>query len=247
MIDSSLAAALLALILVAAGIATSPLERRAYRAGAPASRKLVAYAVTILLMWALTAAAVSLYGWAPLLVSPGASAAWLPAAALVAPFLFVLLAAFFILALQPFLQSLRGLRWRRAYAAAIRREFAGIPGFIPNDVAERGTWILLSLTAGLCEEILYRGFLIRFLHDGSLALPIWGALALSSLCFGLGHAYQGRKGVVTSTIAGLGFGLLFLLSGSLIPGIVLHALIDLQMVYVMRPIPDGAGAAAEPA
>ena len=245
--DSSLGASLLALILTVAGISTSPLERWAYRADAPASHKRVAYAMTILFLWVLTVAAVSLYGRAPLLVSPVAPAAWLPAPALAGPVLSVLLAAFFLLALQPFLQSLRGLRWRRAYAAAIRREFAGIPGFIPDDAAERGTWILLSLTAGLCEETLYRGFLIRFLHEGAPALPIWGALAASSLCFGLGHVYQGRKGVVNSTFAGLAFGLLFLLSGSLVPGIVLHALIDLQMVYVMRPIPEGAGSAAEPA
>jgi membrane protease YdiL (CAAX protease family) len=245
--DPALVAWLLVGILAVGGVATSPFDRWAYRAGAGASHKLCGYAVTILYLWTLMAVAVWRYGWPRLLVSPESIAAWLPAPALFAPFLFVVLASFFILALLPFLQSLRGLRWRRAYAAAIRREFARIPGFVPNDATERGVWIVVSLTAGLCEEILFRGFLIRFLHEGAPALPIWGALAVSCLCFGLGHAYQGAKGVVNTTIAGLGFGLLFLLSGSLVPGIVLHALIDLQMIYVMRPIPEGAGAAAEPA
>ena len=44
-----------------------------------------------------------------------------------------------------FVQSLRGLRWRRAYQAAIRREFAAIPGFVPDNAAERAIWIVLSL------------------------------------------------------------------------------------------------------
>ena len=58
----------------------------------------------------------------------------------------------------------------------------------------------------------------------------------SSVAFGLGHVYQGFKGVLMTTIAGLGLGLLFLLSGSLVPSMVLHALLDLQMVYVLSPI-----------
>jgi membrane protease YdiL (CAAX protease family) len=231
---------LLAGLLAFGGVAASPLERWAYRADAGASRKFLGYALTILYLWALTAIALSIFGWAPLLISPGAAAVWLPAPALVAPFLFAMLAAFFVLALLPFFQSLRGLRWRRAYAAAIRRAFAGIPGLIPDNAAERRIWVVLSLTAGICEEILFRGFLIRFLHEGGLALPIVGALALSCLCFGLGHAYQGYKGILHTTLAGLGFGLLFLLSGSLIPCVILHALMDLQMIYVLRPIPGEA-------
>ena len=241
MSDSAIFAWFLAFILALGGAAITPFERWAYRSEAAARRKLVGYATTIVYLWTLAAVAVWIYGWAPLLVSPGPAASWLPAATLVAPFLFAMLSAFFVLALLPFLQSLRGLRWRRAYEAAIRRAFAGIPGFVPNDAVERRVWILLSLSAGLCEEILFRGFLIRFLHEGALALPIAGALAVSSLCFGLGHAYQGFKGALNGTIAGLCLGLLFLLSGSLVPCIVLHALMDLQMVYVLRPVrPEAA-------
>jgi membrane protease YdiL (CAAX protease family) len=62
-----------------------------------------------------------------------------------------------------------------------------------------------------------------------------GALAASSLIFGLGHAYQGFKGVLSTAVAGLFLGLLFLLSGALIPAMALHALLDLQVVYVLWP------------
>ncbi|HEX5258111.1 MAG TPA: CPBP family intramembrane glutamic endopeptidase [Sphingomicrobium sp.] len=217
--------------------ATSPFERWAYRAGAGASRKFLAYGISILGLWALTAVAVWIYGWARLLSAPEPTVP-----TIVAPVLVPVVAAFFVFALLPLVQSLRGLAWRRAYAAAIRREFARIPGFIPNNAAERAVWIVLSLTAGICEEVLLRGFLIRFLHGGPLNLSLAAALTLSCLCFGLGHLYQGLKGVITTAIAGFAFGILFLVSGSLIPCIVLHALIDLQIIYVMRPIPEQAAA-----
>jgi membrane protease YdiL (CAAX protease family) len=234
---------LLAGILAVLGLATSRFERSAYRAGTGGSSTLVVYTVSILCSWSLTAVAVSIYGWAPLLIAPG----WaVPAIATLV--LAAAVAVFFVVALLPLLQGLRGPRKRRAYEAAIRREFAEIPGFIPNSAAERAVWIPFSLTAGICEEILYRGFLIHFLHDGAFALPIVGALAASSVLFGLGHVYQGPKSVLTITIGGFGFGLLFLLSGSLIPCIVLHAIMDLQMLYVVRPLPGEAAAAApEPA
>jgi membrane protease YdiL (CAAX protease family) len=63
----------------------------------------------------------------------------------------------------------------------------------------------------------------------------------------LGHLYLGLNGVLRTAIIGLGFGLLFLLSGSLIPCIVVHALMDLQMVYVMRPISDDSAGVPETA
>jgi membrane protease YdiL (CAAX protease family) len=238
MYHPTFAADLLAVALALLG-ATSPFERWAYRGDAGASRKFLGYGASILGLWALTAVAVWIYGWARLLSAPEPRLS--PIAALI---LIPVVAAFFVFALLPLLQSLRGPRWRRAYAAAIRREFASIPGFVPNNATERAVWIVLSLTAGICEEVLLRGFLIRFLHGGPLNLSVAGALAVSCLCFGLGHLYQGLKGVITTAIAGFAFGILFLLSGSLIPCIVLHALMDLQMAYVMRPIPDQAAVPA---
>jgi len=238
--NPDLIADLLAGVLALLGVATYHFERWAYRAGAAASRKFLGYAEVTLLLWTLTATAVWTYGWERLLESPVASGSWLPAPAITGPLSAVVLAGFFLLTLLPLVQSLRGRRWRRAYQAAIRRVFAetGVPGMIPNDPAERAAWIGVSLTAGVCEEVLFRGFLIRFLHGGALDLPLAGALAGSCLCFGLAHVYLGLKGVLRTAITGFGFGLLYLLSGSLVPCIVLHALMDLQMVYVMRPISE---------
>jgi membrane protease YdiL (CAAX protease family) len=234
----SLAADILAAALVVAIPLTAPFERRIYGGDPKTPLKLAAYGANIVLSWTLTAVAVWIDGWGRLSISPTAGQAWLWAPTISSVMLWVGVAAYLVLGLLPLLQSLRGLRWRRAYAAAYRRSFSSIPGMLPNTAVERLSWIPLSLTAGICEEVLFRGFLIRFLHESSFGLPVAWALVASSLLFGLGHAYQGVKGVVGSTIGGFAFGLLFLLSGSLFACVILHALVDLQVPYLLRPMPE---------
>jgi membrane protease YdiL (CAAX protease family) len=234
----SLAAEILAGALTLAIPLTGPFERWAYRSNPGTSLKLVVYGLNVVLLWTLAAAAVWIDGWGRLSESPAAGADWLWAQAISAPLLGVAVGGYLILALLPLFQSLRGPRWRRAYAAAFRRAMADIPGFLPNTAIERTAWIVVSLTAGICEETLFRGFLLHFLHAGGLGLPIAAALVASSLVFGLGHFYQGAKGVLATSVTGFVFGLLFLLSGSLIACIVLHVLVDLQVAFVMRPVRD---------
>jgi len=236
----------LAGLLAVMGLCTAPLERRVYGSACGPGPKLIAYGITIAVLWTLAAAAIWACGWAPLLHSPAAPAAWLPGAKITAPVIGALTGVYLLVALLPLFQSLRGPRWRGAYAAGIRRGFSTLPGFLPNTGAERAAFILVSLSAGVCEEILFRGFLIRLFHHGALALPLAGALAVSSLIFGLVHLYQGFKGVLSTAIAGLALGLLFLLSGNLIPAMVLHALLDLQVVYVLWPASTKAARVAAP-
>ena len=61
------------------------------------------------------------------------------------------------------------------------------------------------------------------------------ALATASLIFGPGHSYQGIKGVIGTAVGWLFPGLLFLLGGNLIPAMVLHALLDTLVAFVLRP------------
>jgi len=60
-------------------------------------------------------------------------------------------------------------------------------------------------------------------------------LLVAAVIFGLQHLYQGAKGVGSTAVVGVLFGLLFLLSGSLILPMVLHAALDLRLLTVLRP------------
>ena len=97
---------------------------------------------------------------------------------------------------------------------------------LPKTPTERAVWIIVSITAGVCEEILYRGWLLS-LFAATLG-SVWLGLLISSIIFGFAHTYQGRNGILGTGVLGAMFGLLFIFSGSLIPGQVLHAVIDLN-------------------
>jgi len=94
----------------------------------------------------------------------------------------------------------------------------------PRSQAERRVFVLVCITAGVCEEILYRGLLTAVL---SAALGTWPAVVLATLIFGLGHAYQGLKGIGKTAAAGLVMALLALGSGSLFIPMLVHTVIDL--------------------
>jgi CAAX protease family protein len=94
----------------------------------------------------------------------------------------------------------------------------------PRTRFELGWWVALSLTAGVCEEFIFRGYLIWAFQP---FFGLWGAGAFSLVVFAAGHAYQGATGVVATGIAGGLLTLVVLISGSLLPAIALHALVDI--------------------
>lgn len=59
-------------------------------------------------------------------------------------------------------------------------------------------------------------------------MNVGAAIALSAVAFGLGHAYQGKKGILKTTAVGLVMNGIVLLTGWLIPAMVVHAIIDVN-------------------
>lgn len=108
--------------------------------------------------------------------------------------------------------------------AKLRKQLEHIK-ILPRSNAELIVFILVSLTAGIWEELIYRGFLFWFFAP-HVSLP--GIVILSSLVFAVGHAYQGWRGVMFSGSLGVLFGLLFAASGSLWWLMAAHALVDLN-------------------
>jgi hypothetical protein len=96
---------------------------------------------------------------------------------------------------------------------------------LPATFAESAAWILVSITAGFCEELVYRGYLQRQLWSLTANLP--AAVVLQSLIFGLGHIYQGWKPALVTAIFGLIFGAVAAWRRSLVPGMLAHAAQDI--------------------
>ncbi len=119
----------------------------------------------------------------------------------------------------------------RTYRAA--HAFKSLEYFFPATPTERRWWAFVCVTAGCCEETLFRGFMLHYLHVLPWTMNLTLALLISSLIFGLNHLYGGVSGVVGSAIGGFLLGLLFLLGGNLFLPIILHALIDLRMLVIL--------------
>jgi uncharacterized protein len=95
---------------------------------------------------------------------------------------------------------------------------------VPRTRSELGWWIALSLSAGFCEEFIFRGYLLWVFQ---LGLGLWAAAAFSVVVFAVAHAYQGIKGILATGIVGGLFTVVVVICGSLWPAIVLHALVDI--------------------
>jgi len=117
-------------------------------------------------------------------------------------------------------RKLAGLSAERR--AALRSRSAHLLPLAPHTAREYGWWLCVSFTAGICEELLYRGFLVWALQPW---IGLWWAALVSIIVFGALHGYQGKD---VARPAAVGFLLqgFALLNGSILPGIVVHAMLD---------------------
>jgi CAAX protease family protein len=101
----------------------------------------------------------------------------------------------------------------------------GIGTLLPQGPLEVALWVGLSVSAGICEEAIFRGYLMRQLHalSGSAAIGLLG----QGVIFGVSHGYQGVRLVITITAYGVAYGLLARWRRSLRPGMVAHAWQDI--------------------
>jgi membrane protease YdiL (CAAX protease family) len=127
------------------------------------------------------------------------------------------------------------------YARALR-------AVVPTDRAQWIAFIAVAASAGICEEFLYRGYALTVLSAMTGSVII-GTL-LSSVAFGLGHAYQGRAGMVGTAVTGLLYAIVFLATGSLYPCMLGHFVQDMVGAAVLsRTLKDDSEArtVADPA
>ncbi len=192
-----------------------PKFKRALKSGEPGVRSRQ-YRRTILRQWGLTILALTI--WVRSGRSFDALGLGVPAGA-----------AFFIgLVLAAGLAQF----WRIQIRAALEHDktrarlvdqLRAVAPILPTSPTELRLFTALSLTAGMCEEILFRGYLIWYLER---YVGVAGAVILSSILFGIGHIYQGRRQAFKIIFLGLLLALFYVGSGSLWIPIALHAALD---------------------
>jgi uncharacterized protein len=131
------------------------------------------------------------------------------------------------------LLDLLRLKYDAKYQTAIKSrlqsvqmpEYMGL--LMPSTSKEKVLYGLVAISAGVTEEILYRGFLTYVLLTSFPALGIWLSIFVAAFLFGLGHLYQGISGVLRTFILGLILSMVYLATGTLLLCIIIHMLIDL--------------------
>jgi membrane protease YdiL (CAAX protease family) len=97
-----------------------------------------------------------------------------------------------------------------------------IAALAPGSVGELLLFLLLSLSAGFCEELLFRGYFQQQFSRMARG-RVWVGVVASSLLFGFAHLYEGAAGVILISIFGAMFSLLALYRRSLRSGMMAHA------------------------
>jgi membrane protease YdiL (CAAX protease family) len=113
---------------------------------------------------------------------------------------------------------------------ALAVQLKPVAALLPRTAAERWVFALLALTAGICEEVLYRGFGLAALRWAAPGLGHPALIAITALAFGMAHLYQGGRGVALTGLAGAYFAWIAISTGSLVPVMVLHAILDLRIL-----------------
>jgi membrane protease YdiL (CAAX protease family) len=107
----------------------------------------------------------------------------------------------------------------------LRRQVVSVAELMPHTEQEYRWFKILSVTAGICEELVFRGFMIWYLAHW---MPMWLAALVGGVVFGLAHWYQGTAGVIKTGITGIIMGALYVATGSLLWPAIVHAAIDIQ-------------------
>ncbi len=101
--------------------------------------------------------------------------------------------------------------------------------FLPKNWSEFFSYLFLAFSAGICEEVVYRGFMVNYLMS-VFEDPIIGfnmAVIFPAIVFGVVHMYQGMKSVLKISIMSLLFSTIFIFSQSLLIVVVLHSAVDI--------------------
>ncbi len=117
---------------------------------------------------------------------------------------------------------------------------AAFEALLPRTREERRYAVAGAITAGVCEELLYRAFFIAVGVQLFHLSPTAAAVA-SVVIFAVAHVYQGWRGMLAVTLLAVLLTILYVRSASLLLPVILHVLVDLRALLLLEPSPAGAG------
>lgn len=109
---------------------------------------------------------------------------------------------------------------------------------LPVSKQEKGLFWLVALSVGVCEEIIFRAFLVQYLYEHFFGYSLLICFIVAALIFGLGHFHQGVNGVFNATIFALVMSFCLVTTRNLALPIVLHIIYDLKVLFLPQSHED---------
>ncbi len=210
-----------ALGLLALAVCVIPLlDHRKSTPDAEPPTPMTTYRQTMVMLWVLAAVCVAGWllsgrtleeiGWRPVAPGWGGLLAWALAGS----------------ALVYCLYQIVGTAVSAKTRASVRRQLGQVELDLvrPQSREDAVAFQALSITAGVTEEVIFRGVLLVSI---SLVAPLWAAALISLAAFILLHAYQGLGGLVRVAPTAVFLTAIVLAGGSLWPAILAHIVIDM--------------------
>ena len=104
-------------------------------------------------------------------------------------------------------------------------DLQAVARILPQSNIERAVWILISLTAGFCEEFLFRGYLQTQLI--AFTRNVYAGIIISACVFGAMHIYQGAAPAISIAALGAWLGIVAHKRKTIRSGIIAHSLQDI--------------------
>jgi len=101
----------------------------------------------------------------------------------------------------------------------------------PQSAIERLVFFFVVVTVAICEELIYRGFLQHLFS--ALFSSVVAGLLLSAALFSVAHLYQGPRGITTTGVVGILFGVARAWTGTQLPGMLSHFIADLVAGFLL--------------
>jgi len=133
--------------------------------------------------------------------------------------------SFIVLAISYLVLLIKNINSNEKFRAEVANNFEPFIQIMPETKSQVLVFtILLSVTAGICEELIFRAYLFNLIdtYTGTI-----GAILISSLVFGFWHIYLGWKEVLRTSIMGVIFCSIYIFTGNIIIPIILHIFIDI--------------------
>jgi len=106
----------------------------------------------------------------------------------------------------------------------LKRVPPAVLAILPHTTTEVLVWLVVSLTAGIGEEILFRGYLLRQLTAWTGRTSV--AIAMLSILFGAIHLYEGLPAVVALALLSVLYCVVTLHRGNIRAVMIAHSLQD---------------------